>query len=86
MADDATFFHTHIAWLLASINILKKFGKCLALKFNLQTTEMIQIGKAQNQTINLSDHLKLINVKHGPFNALKNITQFGDLLIFQKTS
>ena len=70
MADDATLFLADIASLATSINIFNKFGACSGLKLNLQKTEIIPIGKAQNKNIILPDHLKLIKVNNGPFKAL----------------
>ena len=70
MADDATLFLTDIVSLANSISIFNNFGECSGLKLNLQKTEIIPIGKAQNNIINLPDHLNLIKIKHGPFKAL----------------
>ena len=56
MADDATL--PCIASLATSITIFNKFEECSVLKLNLQKTEIIPIGKAQDNNINHPEPLK----------------------------
>ena len=68
MADDTTLFPTDVNSLITAISTFQNHS---GLKLNLTKTEIIPIGKLKNKDLALPTELAQIQIKHGPFKALR---------------